>query len=270
MPSAVRPIGKTNAIAEMAFVLRLARPLNAEEMQRLEPVAASLQAELPFAGKLAGFTVMMPPTGGAEVLTQPPGGLFLQRLGADQRPVWMLRVDEHSIIVNCMEYTRWAEIWPQARHFMGTVLATVEADSIGLRSGSLQVIDRFVYDDPPAIVQYAVSDVFRDDCPFLTAQARASGHYWHVHQGWFEPFNIEVMSGRLLNVLNLSSGDLPDQKLVTTIDHLAQADLAEVAAGWAVSEPGLDEMFNRLHERNRLLLQSTVNSRMLEAIGMAP
>lgn len=269
MPSAVRPIGKTNAIAEMAFVLRLARPLTAEEMARLDTVAVCLQTALPDVVKLAGLTVVMPPTGEPEVRNQPAAGLFLQRPGADQRPVWMLRVDEHSIIVNCMEYTRWAEIWPQARHFIATVLATVEADSIGLRSGSLQVIDRFVYDDPPAIVQYALTDVFRDDCPFLTAQARASGHYWHVHQGWFEPFNIEAMSGRLLNVVNLSSGDLPDQKLVTTIDHLAQADLAEVDAGWALSEPGLDAMFNRLHDRNRLLLQSTLKSSMLDAIGMA-
>jgi uncharacterized protein (TIGR04255 family) len=269
MPTAVRPARDKNAIEEIAFVVRLAQPLSTEAMGQLESVREALKDALPAAGQLTGVTVTVPPGGLPMVQNQKAAGLFLQRLREDQRSAtWSLKVDEHAVVVNCTDYTRWAQIWPEAKHFIAIALKAVKADLGGINGGALQVVDRFIYDSPPESIEYALTDVFQEDSPYLTPNVKAVGRLWHVYQGSFSEFALEGTPGRLLTVLNLSSSITGDSKLVTTIDHLAQVDLAGSIKGGAVAGFVLDELFQRLHDANRAVLESTLSLDMLRAIGM--
>lgn len=279
MVASSRPNSSKNAIVVAGFALTFAREFNDREAQTLLSLKERFREQLPnfqtvqsVRFSIAGNAVPTALSGGQ---VHQVTGVLLQDIRRDGTPRWLLRVDGNSIVVNCTEYTSWLEVWQSAREMLLAAAALVSAPDNGVVQVGMQTADRFVYDKRPASEEYSVSEIFRDDCPFLTAQARKSGLFWHVHQGWWSA--EEGVADRILHVLNIASvaeASLPDG-IVTLIDHQLVRPWADPQTHGALfglpsggERAQLDEVFQQMHEGNLSAIRASLTDEKLRAIGL--
>ena len=283
MVAASRPFAEHNAIEAVAFVVVFARDFTPREAEFLLSLEASLKDELPAVLRVNDMVINIVDGPNASPMSsqgQQLTGILLQHFREDGRPDWALRATGNRVIVNCWKYTRWNEVWPKARRFLLAALNLVAADSNGIAQTGLQVVDKFIYDKLPGPEDYTIGEIFRDECPYLTQQARAAGQLWHVNQGWFGESTVkDIYGGRTLHVLNLASGAIGQTQLVTTIDHLAQTDFAgNVLPVSAMTSPArsdrsgalVDDLFTWKHKVNRTVLLASLTDAKRQAIGLEP
>ena len=191
------------------------------------------------------------------------GGL-LQNLLPDGRPSWTLRVEGNTIVVSCTDYKRWDDISAKALGHIKAAIAFVNNDTNAVSSLIHQIVDRFVTANKD---EYNIGQVFNTQSPYLTGQALKAGNFWHVFQGWFE--DRQVFSGKLLNVLNLSTADNPASiTITTTIDHAAHLRFSSPKAIGEFDNEFTRKAFDELHECNKSIIKQLLTSDQLKAIGL--
>jgi uncharacterized protein (TIGR04255 family) len=275
-----KPIGGNNALEAVAFVVGLSRALNERESESLVSLQTRFNEELPGFLTLKGVQFHLAegsPGGPVAAQRQRMSGVLLQRFMPDGKVAWALRPENDRVIVQCHQYTSWDAVWPQARKYLLATLRAIAATDNSVAGVAVQFIDKFEYLDVPA--DYTISEVFREDSPYLTAQAKKAGVAWHIHQGWFETYPIRPEGPvRVLNMLNLQSAEV-NAKLVATIDHVQQLTLGEAnltidslfgaADSAEAGSDAFNTMFETLHVRNSDLVRRTLCDNKLAAIGLA-
>lgn len=272
MPLA-RPIAATNAIEAAAFALSFARNFEGHEIEALFSLEQSLRTVLPNFVKTNEIIFNLTDSTHAEQ-TQKMSGVIAQSFQENGKQDWVLRASENKIIVNCLKYDSWINVWPKARYILLKTAQCVDSETNGVVNALHQVIDKFVYDERPTY--YNIGDVFNPDSLLLTEQAKKSGDMWHLFQGWFEdaPSTIDEKQ-KILNVVNMSSS-LINEKLVATIDHTLQANFSKPIevkyfVGLQTAENGsefLNKLFDSLHTMNAELLRNILTKDQVAAIGL--
>lgn len=271
-----RPLSEQNSIEAVAFVVTLERVLLEREVESILTLEGILKDDLPRVAKVSDVHVNLSEDDGPQSVSmqqQKVAGIMLQKVREDGRPSWALRVAGTNIIVNCWEYTRWAEVWPIAKRYLLAALKLIEVDGVAVTNVITQNVDKFLY-EKNSEKEYCLSELFRDDCPFLTKKSRNCGSLWHVHQGWFEQTNDE-QGARLLNVVNIANGVAGPSELVTTIDHQAQTQftdgpisISDLVREADAQESLLSNIFESHHKLNRDVLMEMLQDEKLAAIGL--
>lgn len=273
MPVA-RPIAETNAIEATAFVLVFSREFEEKEVEALLSLEHSLKTILPSFTKTSAINFNVVDNAPAEQ-TQQMSGVLLQSFQENGKPDWALRASENMIVVNCLKYDNWENVWPKACKLMLRAAQCVDSDRISITHAAFQVIDKFVYDKKPE--PYSIGDVFNPDSEFLTQHAKNSGELWHVFQGWFEnvlaPGNNE---DNVLHTLKLGSS-INNEKLIALIDHNLQRNFKSKVVsvkellGLESPENGsafANQLFRDLHDGNVLMLRNLLAMDQQIAIGL--
>lgn len=270
-----RPIAATNAIEATAFVLVFAREFEECEVEALLSLEQSLKDSLPSFLKTNAVTLNVTDNAPAEH-SQKLSGVLLQKFQGNGKPEWALRASENRIIVNCLKYDNWDNVWPKARQFLLRAAQCVASDTNGVLQAIFQVIDKFIYDERPAT--YSIGDVFNPDSEFLTPRVKKAGEMWHIFQGWFEQngFKADEIDA-ILHVAKLSSSNI-SEKLIATIDHTIQANFIKPLGvsnfiGVGITENGSEfanTLFKELHDKNVKMLRDVLSHEQQIAIGLTP
>lgn len=252
------PINSLNAIEAMSFIVTLdQKELTQEEDKRLLSLKEELKDDLPNFSQNTKVEAKF--DGKSLEQTTKQTGVTLQHLDSNKKPTWLLSVNDNQIVVNCFAYDNWEKVWPKAQKFIQSVINAIGIDTCMISTLAIQCVDKFT--QPNIEKDYTFLDIFKANSGYLTKHIAGVGRLWHVHQGWFD----DKQSGnKILNVLNISTVE-NGSNLVTAIDHIAQYRFKE-AKGLKSKE--LDSYFKELHDNNKTLIKSLLNTNQAKAIGL--
>ena len=266
MTATSRPLRGHNAIEQAIFAVVLNETL---DIARHKAVAAALDRfsdELPGTGTMAEAGVLK-----IQFVNRPPEPEITRfAAGANGREKWRVSIDANVIQVIFSEYSNFNHALSLALRYLSAILDAVGQDYRAAEVG-LQFVDKFLYgiisnDD------YDIDELYRPTSRYLTVQARDSGMYWHVFQGWFEPCDAR---SRFLHQLNVSNTDLADGQLAALIDyrgtlrHVVQPlSLDELTAEDDAGNSTLKKSFHHLHATNRAILEDLLTEEKLKQIGI--
>lgn len=268
MSAISRPLREHHAIESATFVVILHEAL---DKPHHDAVLAALDQ---FSDELPGTQPVAPDPGFIKIQffnQQPQPEITRFITGRDGQALWRVTIDANVVQVTCHDYTSFDLVLQRAMRYLTEVLNAVGPNYLVLEAG-LQYVDKFVYDMATEL-DYDINELFRPGSRYLTEQARASGLFWHVYQGWFEPRD---MQSRFLHQLNLSNVELPDRQVAALIDYrgtvrgtVQPLSLSEliVPEGYYGASP-LELVFRQLHDTNRTLLENLLTDVKLQQIGM--
>lgn len=256
------PIHGAHSIVEAAFALDFANVFDERAVEAVLLLQESLREELPRIERLNAITFHMQQGVTAPPATRPSGAIF-QSVKQDGSPAWVLRAEGQRIVVNCLDYLRWADAWSRAQRYLSMATQAVMTGENPIVGAALQYIDQFVRQGEQG---YSATEVFSRESIYLTRKAFDSGALWHVHEGWFE--QSEDFGARCLNILNIGTNKVAEVH-TTTIDHnqlfqLRERPIAELAG----LRERLDSMMQYMHQRNKNVLTGLLGREMSQRIGL--
>lgn len=257
-----------HAIVEVVFGFQLSRPWSHAEIDNLARNHDRWIADLP---RLARHEIqqIMIGEGVQQSVTLPGGpGLSFERIKPDGQIAWRLRCDGNSIFVNCLEYTRWQEIWAKASEFIRLILETAGAEKIAVAGALLQYIDVFDWNDDPK--DYDIFKLINAGSDYIPKAAAGYGMIWHLHQGWFSP-SREPVPARVLHKVHFDATLLKENGQPTVrLDTLLRSDFDESieAKTFFDDKSALERVFYDLHGKNKNLLQGFLTSAVCDEIGL--
>jgi uncharacterized protein (TIGR04255 family) len=254
-----QPRYEEHAISEVAFAIAFRDPLPADLIERAKQLGPELREFLPAMFPAGAMQIRME-AAGPRVERQPTGIVF-QRVKPDATPEWALSIQHTHIGVNCLQYTGWSEVWARARDLFVTVYEQIGAPRLPIGNVSLQYINQFLADHPPA--SSANLMVLRAGTRFLPPRFVDNGELWHVHQGWFEQV-LEPIPGNKLHMINF--GTQRDAERVTlTIDHLLRVQPERLDLEFC-SGAQFDALMERLHDEHKAMLREVLTSEMADRV----
>lgn len=268
--SEYRPINSNHSIDEVVFVFLFSRPFSEENIQYLIDIEEKITN-----GKLKkeihqGTEVKVGPQG--EIKAQPVKVKSLHFKGVDESNnlEWLIRVESKFISINCLNYSRWENIWEKAFDYFKILTPHLISTDNPIESVSLQYLDRFVYNGK--IENYKTTNIFNEGTDYLNRKIAEVGPFWHLHQGWFNK-NIKIGS-RILNRLNITAA-MADKEHHTTVDHNATIQFDPKITNFkTLFEDVTDEklnvvyFFESLHLENKVILRNLLNETMKKEINL--
>ncbi|MER8828820.1 TIGR04255 family protein [Mesorhizobium sp. M0938] len=263
------PLNGSHAIAEVVFGLMLRRPFNRSEIEALANSHDRWRDMLPRLSRqstvqfLMGAGGQLPPP---EMLPTGAGGVLFDRVKPDGELAWRLSAQEQSLNVNCLEYSRWAEIWPQVRAFLKDASEVAAISTNPVTNVVLQYVDLFEWRDRSKSVR--VNQLLDPDNPDLPSTAGQHGELWHVHQGWFRKENLPV-PGQILERIHID-GVLSQAKMLPTvkIDIYLRLDLESPIKTSDLFKGNADTLFSYLHDTHKSILAKFLTKAAAERIGL--
>ena len=259
------PRYEKHAIDQIAVAIGFARSFQENEMNNFEKNHDLWREELP---RFEPERVISFSFGPEPVEPRvPPSARVFQAYRRDGRISWRLGARENTILVNCLEYTRWDEVWRKAKSFVQRALPYFSEDN-QIISFQLQYIDLFRWHGVPDEIDF--QELLRSPSKYVPDMAWDKGAIWHLHLGWFIPIQNPV-SGRLLERTHLDAV-FAEGDATTKIDSVLRLDLTEsvhkpdqVLDG---PEPVVDRVYDYLHLRHKEIFGEFLSEQMCKRIGL--
>ena len=264
-----KPLKQQHAIAEVVFGVTLARPWEPRELAQIEAGHEAWREVLPRMSKVQSQQLLLnDQTGLPSLLPQP--GLVFESFQPNGEVAWRLACQANTMFLNCLVYSRWAEVWGKAREIMAQVAAVgMEEHEQGVLNLQLQYIDIFEWDGP--IESYDSRELVREDSDFISNKIAAGniGHLWHHYSGWFETWD-EPTPGKILNRVHIDAVETDDGKPFVRFDAVLRKDfVSPLSVATLVQGPTVvDEIFTTLHEKNKNLMADYLTGQVLRLIGI--
>lgn len=268
------PYAGQHSIQEVQVALHLQRELPEAHLAAAQTgIAPTIKDLLPRAAEMRGGSVTVDMSAqGAQVRSGPVqaslAGLQYSRIRGDGTPAQILELANTSLSVKIFEYEEWDQVRKDATQYLTTVAPYLPLEENPVLAASLSFTDRYTFNGND---QDARADLlFRKDTKFITAHSFAAGPLWHSHSGWFESI---PPTGRILNRLNVASS-LVDLASTATIEHQAVVQFAAPRQSihrlfdHSEESPGIPELLDSLHEKNKEVLKALLLPDMVTKIGL--
>lgn len=202
-------------------------------------------------------------------------GIELQRVKPDGSVEWLLKTDDTSLRLHCLDYGRWDGFLESSSSVLSSIIKKLKSSEGIVTSIGLTVLDKFVFNGDKDT--YRVDALFKEN-KYLFKNAFDVGDRWHSHVGWFEDVRIEEFE--CLNQLNLDAAYqniAGTRKHITSIGHNivlrpTQDQLVNVYS--LVSKNGEDDgviltdYLDKLHKINKRVLSELLTKDMAERIAL--
>lgn len=259
---AFSPKNGDHAIVEAVFGLAFSRPFTPAEIDRIISRRELWRDELPKMARTSQFDIIV---GEGPVTIPPPGGggVTFERVNPDGTLNWRLRVDQSVILVNCLEYTRWSDVWPRAKRYFEEVCRAADATDLRLTSLLLQYVDVFGWDGDPE--DYDASMLVDASTGFVPSSVLKRGSFWHLHQGWFD----QVPAGRRLERVHIDAVHDENDRPIVKIDSFLQLSMTEQRnVVTYFDDATLETIFSELHLRGKQLFREIIRDEVCQEIGL--
>ena len=265
------PINKAHAIVEVVWFIQFLGQFPKGALIKFSSLKEELADDLPKFSEMQKLSFAITPQG--SVAQQDLGGLEFQRIKKDGSLEWMLRIQDNSISVHCLDYSRWVNSWREASTYLYKALGKIEGPELPISLVGLKYIDRFVYDG--STDQFDISHLFQINSELLFSKAFTAGPLWHCHTGWFD--DVDGSNLQCLNQLNIDATYTTiagQRKHTTTIDHNALVrfppgddnHLQVIVGDSPNNETRLHKIMDTLHTKNKKILGSLLTQDVSERI----
>ena len=216
---AFAPLGERHAIAEVVFAIQVSPAIDHADRANLKSGHAKWQAHLPalLDSPTVAFHVSSP---GAQPPPPPLAPLDFVRYKSDGKIDWRLHIEDQSIAVNCLAYTRWQHVWTHARALFARVSEVLPETTL-IASVSLQYINLFSWTGPTE--DYDSRALLDESSSSVPESVLDRGPLWHLHQGWFRP-HPDPPGGRILDRMHIDAIAGQDGKHLVKFENLLRFD----------------------------------------------
>lgn len=268
------PLHSAHAIQQCAITIQFSQII--DDSQLAECDAAMKQfvdsQELPRRSELRtmvlAISIGMPGMAGGG----PQGGSLgyqFQKLLPDGGVEAELRLDRQSLTYRTEKYTRWDQIWGNARKILTPLIP------IYLRVGTLSLlglnyVDKFVWSGPPESANPAT--LLRGDLPFITPHVLNLRDFWHSHTGAFH--RHDLLTKRLVNVNVDCLDELRLGSLARVVNILTVINDMFNQPGYESLKLGVDALnfvdahLASLHDYDKAILRQMLSANMGARIGL--
>lgn len=261
------PKGPNHAIIEAVLGFQLARNFTSGEIDAL--VAAHdkvFKDDLPRVNRTQVlFLGAMP----ANVQIAPPvAGVAFDAIRRDGSLEWRLRAEDNSLLVNCLDYGRWSDVWPKAREYLRAASEVLLATDNAVAGVLLQYIDVFRWEG--SVADYDVAELLDAKSTHVPKSVFECEAFWHLHQGWYRTDNLPT-PGRLLERVHLDAVLDENGTPIVRVDTYMMMELAAQQNNLATfggGAPMADKVFDDLHKENKTLLKSFLTQDMAKKIKL--
>jgi len=263
---AFEPKSGKHAVAELAIGIYYNSTLNGQAIEKAKARRAEYKEFLPVESPVAGFQVNMS-SGAPNVSQIIQEGFLWQRMKSDGTVGWQISVQEDRVVVNCLEYTNWDQVWAKMSRWLLDMHQQIIAGGHTATAFSLQFIDQFSRKQP--VTRHILRELFSTESKFLPRRFFENSELWHVHQGWFEEAPAPL-KGKKLNVINLGANRIGPHNTVT-LDHLMRVNLAADSPPLLTTEiegSALETALGALHNENKHTVSDILSPEAAKAIGL--
>ncbi|MCI0562739.1 MAG: TIGR04255 family protein [Nitrososphaera sp.] len=268
------PINEAHAIVEVVMFVEFSPPFAESTIRKLIGIEHDVKSDFPKVSPVQMRVINVATDKITQILRDQTVGIELQSIRRDGSLEWMIRTTENAISVHCLDYSRWEDIWAQAKGYLDKAFRHLEGSDSFIASVGLKYIDRFVCNGDPE--QSKLEDLFKKDTDLISKRAFSTGPLWHCHSGWFE--DLSISSVKCLNQLNLDAtftNIKRNRKLVITVDHNAIAKIPPENNGLSILKGtdgpdglSLDVIMEALHDRNKAMMSDLLSEQMARRINL--
>lgn len=269
----VVPIAEKHAIKSVSFGLEWQKPLQVDELTLLTALHARIADTLPRVTPLQELFFQVKvgapdPSQEPQPAKQQVAGVVFDALQRNGEPAWSLNIQKNILAVNCHVYTRWADIWTQARALMAPFIPPLLLRERGISVIGLQYGDQFkVVEDPRG---FRAEDLLRAGTPLVPADVFELEDLWHSHHGYFERHGGPT-AHRRLNAVDVDVVDGSDGRLIQVATaHRAMLDKPASDPSRLLNDEGgeLEQHMVELHNANKSLLRKLLNDDICDRIAL--
>ncbi len=273
------PLHGAHAIAEAIAYVKVAPDFTIKDLRLIMDLKSALNDELPKFDILKKYQTFLKQDKDGVAITQQSSetevGIEAQRVKKDASIEWILRIDDNSITIHCLDYQRWNDFLEYVLKILNIVISKIKSAESSVSTIGLKVVDNFLYEGQ--IESYAADKLFRKN-DYLANNCFKVHDRWHCHTGWFEETSIDDTS--ILNQLNVGAlyKNIEGKKThVTSIDHNAVIRFQGTKLNnlYVLIDPENDPSLLRtylseLHRLNKNVLLSLLDSDMAKRINLQP
>ena len=269
------PIRGSHAVQEAVFFIQFAPEINRAAFVNISAGSADIEAILPNKSDIRMLQFNGNEDGSSSFIEGVCGIEFVLK-NEEGQPVWVMRFSSDSVSVHCAAYTRYDDVWAQARNLLLKALALVPTGH-AISGVGMRYIDRFRYN--PDAGHYDLADLFRTENRYVTPRCFDAGIRWHCHNGWFAPVKgmdpARGFQAECLNQLNLASAEEvtpAGSSVMLTIDHnltvqpnqLGEFNVSEREHEW------LDDLMLALHKDNKRTMAQLLTDTVCKRLNLVP
>ena len=261
---AFEPCNENNAITEVVFAVVGLQDFTPDDRSSVKAAYSKWKPLLPSLqeGRVLNIAVASP-----DVALPPPpiADLTFARFQADGELEWRLLLTQDALVINCLSYTRWNDVWAVARGLFADVAGAMHSQKHKIKSINLEYVDifRLVDDD-----SYDARNLMQQS-DSVPRSVFVRGPIWHLYQGWFEDAQKPV-SGRILRRMHIDSKvvDGRPQVQFDTSHRFELRDAPDLRSMFAEPDTLIDVLFDHLHGSCKALLANFLTAEMAQRIKL--
>lgn len=271
------PIRNTNAIDQVAFVIKLQKDLDDATFNKLLGLKNELEGDFPAFDIINVMQMVLDDKAPRLPVSKQGGVTLVKKSDVDEaRAAWSIRVEGNNIVVTCSEFSTWANVWAKAESYLITAVNKFDLSENPIVELVFQCIDKFI--ETGNLSECRVDNIFSKTSDYLTKNTfNLNPLAWHLHQGWFSSHFNETI--KALNNLNLSahlSGQSNDvhETIINHIVNIRKEDGALITSFSDLCGSGtggasyLSEAMLLGHQLNKEVLENLLSESMANKIGL--
>lgn len=264
------PVHSAHAIDQVAMAVNFDRDLTDEALRAAREVIGKPE-ELPGRTELRGlsFQIGPTPTASRSVIA----GYGFTKVLPDGFLESELHIQRSAVTFRTLFYTRWANIWGQAKRYFDAVLPVYLQSGSRLSQVSLNYVDKFI--SPALVEECRPGDILKRDSPFLCSNIFGSNDLWHCHSGRFERRDNRTKRLVTVNVDFISETVREQDRRAVSIasviaDLFNQATYEPLDLDPKDAARTIDACFQGLHAADKEVLRSIITDEMSRRIALGP
>jgi len=265
------PIHAAHAIEQVAFLLQMGEPLDEKSFKEACEIAIKQfknESDMPGQPEFKRLAFSIGPE--MPLQSPPPPPFLLNRIAADGTPEKELRIENNLISFTTYRYTRWEDIWSQARKYF-EILIPIYSSKSNVGAVGLNYIDKFKW--VGELSECKTNSLMRSGSKYLCPHIFEANDFWHSYTGAF--IRADKNTKRLLNVNvdyldEIRSGDVRRLVAITTVltDLMNQPGYDPIKLNSNDFLSYLDERMQKLHVFGKEVFSNTINDEMSKRIAL--
>lgn len=252
-PDGFRPLNDDHAVKNVVFSLSFDQQLLSDDIQRFVDSHPNLRSELPC---VRGIN------------SEDQFGVSFSYLRPDGTAIWIAKLSDYQIDVECTRYTRWNKIAEQALSYINTACKALidRQPKTNFSLAKLQFIDKFVNRGR----DYNLRSLLKSN-EFVAEHVFESGESWHSETGWFQSMESDF---KVLNRVNVGavSEDYLDEtgtqqsQFSVKIDHFQETRSIQWEGTPILGY--INPLFDILHKGNKEIVTQLLSEKIQSEIGL--
>ena len=260
----VKPSNDNNAIKVIAFVLEFQQEIDESTVDKLRVFYqnnAEIKKDLPREQLL--HTMMIQMEGQQQVSNkQVVGGVAFDSLLANGSQEWSLSVRGNVVVVTCGRYTRWDQVWNQAKSYFSAVLPLLSDKTF--KFITLEYVDEFFISNHNSEWK---KELFNLESKYLPSNIHDLDGFWHSHHG-FHLHEVQPVEQRVLNNIDIDYiSDPGGHKLLIRTQHKSEL-LEAINYSENFMDETVDKIMNNNHTFNKELMVNLLSTEIQSKIKL--